>query len=308
MLVTKRTLQKQLIILGLFVFLLIVCFAIITRPIIIHNWRNSLRDVAILKATESDPQIHDSPSISDIYISMVTGGSYFASRAVAAYQYWMQHFAAQNNFIITSNDEKSYALPRANIVKITSPHGSRDSYWAAQYRFVEAMFFMYAIAEKRNDKLVKWFMVTDDDTFVIPYNLLKLTQELNNQGLDKNISIVGNALSDGSRLFSGAGVIFSRDALKMIVDHYANCAKGQYPKEYDLTLTTCVRKMLDDLGRENQPTFIAKDGMKSQMLHEIIMQPNDVSYHYIKDNHARQMIKSKFSSHFFKIPKNKTKI
>jgi hypothetical protein len=274
------------------------------KPVeIIHDWKVSLDQITLLKAKQYDPVIKDSPSISDLYIAMVTGGNFFTSRALPSYKNWMQQFSAQNNFIITSNDELNYELPRANIVRILNPNGSQNSYWHAQYRFVESMYLLYAIAHNRNDTRVKWFMLTDDDTFIVPYNLMTLIQDLNIKGYDNNISIIGNALPN--RIFSGGGVLFSRNALQLIIDHYSNCPEGRNSKEYyDVALSICVRKILDSMGNP-QPAFIPRHEMRALAIDvNSKFSSTDATFHYITDEKSIRLVKSKFPNWYFILPKN----
>jgi hypothetical protein len=210
---------------------------------------------------------------SQIYIGMVTGRGVMKARAKPAHDAWMRHFRPQNNFIFTTeasqdtSQEDHEWFPDAKIVEVPD---SGDDYWSAQYRFVYGMKYLLEIAQKRQDDKVRWFYITDDDTFVVPRNLYRLIARLNAQKKYEEPAFVGNCnYPHTDRFLGGSGVLITKPALELYFENEHTCAhkfeKRKVEQYYDYDLPICYQEILKAKGLPFKPCTSAPE-MFTRML------------------------------------------
>jgi hypothetical protein len=231
----------------------------------------------------------------EIYIAMVTGHNQHYKVAYPNYRAWIRHFNPNNAMLITSaNDDKLVKDIAPSILSVVSNTG--DSQETAQERFIQAIFRIYELAKSRNDQKAKFFLIVDDDTFIIPKNMMRLLARMRAKGQDEEMNIASRCeFMDGKYHFlGGSGVIMTRPAIEAITAYYRKCPEHIGPDMYfyDVSVSRCFRRILDSNPRtKGQPNCIDqielhRDHPKDQCNQEGLFNNDGNIYNHMGENVA----------------------
>jgi hypothetical protein len=259
-----------------------------------------------------------------LYIAVVTGRREMKVRAKLAHDAWLQHFKPSNNFVFTSpptkhDEDISNLFTHATVISVPD---SVDDYWAAQYRFVYGMKYLLDVANSRNDNNVRWFLIADDDTFIIPRNLFRLLAKLSLQYKHEIPSFFGNCnYPRTDRFLGGAGVLITKPALQLYFDNYHKCSvqieMQKYQQYYDIVVPDCYYEILQEKKLSYEVcTHVEElyarrfeDKCSYRHMPHIQFQPNGfgknlqntASVHFYKDKNEVQSMLSMFPRDYFEV-------
>ncbi|KAG2389120.1 hypothetical protein C9374_014520 [Naegleria lovaniensis] len=177
----------------------------------------------------------------------------------------------KDNFFIFSDQpfsERDYSqYTHATLVQNTKGSG----YNAAQQRFIESLYYMLDKRNERNDSKVHWFILSDDDMFMISRNLFrvigKYERKISNGELDMNQPLIIGRSTNCRELSGGASVIFNDKAILLLKKHLDACIAKFGLEYFDLTIYKCVSQYIPTQEPNLDPCKVLNNEHTMHALH-----------------------------------------
>eukprot|EP00747_Dinoflagellata_sp_TGD_P163263 gnl/TRDRNA2_/TRDRNA2_181751_c0_seq1.p1 gnl/TRDRNA2_/TRDRNA2_181751_c0~~gnl/TRDRNA2_/TRDRNA2_181751_c0_seq1.p1 ORF type:complete len:683 (+),score=106.18 gnl/TRDRNA2_/TRDRNA2_181751_c0_seq1:93-2141(+) len=218
------------------------------------------------------------------WTAVVTPGTFegsFDSRARLMFRTWFQRLLpGMLAFFHSETDDANGELPIMLLRPDQYPSYARSftgddaGYKRYQHRTMEMIFLMAADPPVE----YKWYMLNDDDNFVIPRGLLRLVD-----GHDPaNLTVLAHVGCDG--ICGGAGIVFSRGLMKHIGETLP-AIRGKYPKEIGFVDVTVASWLLSEqCGLRAEQAFPKLNAGGPGPEIPPLDDPLDAaSYHYVSD-------------------------
>lgn len=160
----------------------------------------------------------------------------------------------ENTFFFTDIEPSPSHVSFFSRITLMASKGGKVGYDGAQRRFLESIFTMLELKKERNDKRVRWFMLSDDDHMSIPANLMrtlaKYELKLERGELSVDEPLIIGRTPECRAVSGGAGVIFNEKAIEVLKVNMEECIKKVGLQWYDYTIYRCVNDVLTKTKEE----------------------------------------------------------
>lgn len=193
-------------------------------------------------ALSSEMQVTGKPKPRLLFVGVMTAEKYLSTRALAIQRTWGKSLAGRLAFFSSSTSrwESEEELP------LVALRGVDDSYPPQKKSFLMLKYMHDHYLDQ-----YEWFMRCDDDVYVHVERLERFLRSVNSSkpqyigqaGLGNKEEFGQLSLEpDENFCMGGPGVLFSRETLRRMIPHVANCLKHLYSTHEDVEVGRCVRR------------------------------------------------------------------